>query len=235
MAAYLSVEGLLANYGKMPVLRGVDMTVAQGEIVLLIGHNGAGKSTTPKAIFGLVRPASGRITWRGEDITGRSSARNVAAGMGFMPQGLGVFAGLSVADNLRMGSYALADGAEEAQRLKVVFSLFPMLAERRAERAGALSGGQQRTLSLGIALMGRPELLFIDEPSIGLSPAMVQQVMEQIVRINRDLGTTIMLIEQNVRPALAISHRVYVLKLGRVVLEMTPAEIAARGGFWDLY
>jgi branched-chain amino acid transport system ATP-binding protein len=203
--------------------------------VLIIGHNGAGKSTTPKAIFGLIRPSGGKIVWRGKDITGRDASRNVADGMGFVPQGRGVFGGLTVADNLRMGAYARGNRAEEDAGLEQVYALFPVLAARRQQRAGAMSGGQQRLLSIGIALMGRPELLFIDEPSIGLSPAMVQVVMEQIARINRDLGTTIVLIEQNVRPGLAIADRVYVLKVGRVVLETTPAAILERGSFWDLY
>lgn len=235
MDAYLSVRDLTADYGKLRVLHGVDMDIAKGEIALIIGHNGAGKSTTPKAIFGLLRPSGGKILWRGEDITGRDAARNVAAGMGFVPQGRGVFGGLTVADNLRMGAYTTASRSDENARLDQVFTLFPALAERRAQRAGAMSGGQQRLLSIGIALMGRPELLFIDEPSIGLSPAMVQVVMEQIARINRELGATIVLIEQNVRPGLAIADRVYVLKLGRVVLQTTPAAILERGSFWDLY
>jgi branched-chain amino acid transport system ATP-binding protein len=235
MDPYLSVHNLTASYGKMRVLLGVDMTVAKGETVLIIGHNGAGKSTTPKAIFGLIRPSGGKIVWRGKDITGRDASRNVADGMGFVPQGRGVFGGLSVADNLRMGAYARGNRAEEDAGLEQVYALFPVLAARRQQRAGAMSGGQQRLLSIGIALMGRPELLFIDEPSIGLSPAMVQVVMEQIARINRDLGTTIVLIEQNVRPGLAIADRVYVLKVGRVVLETTPAAILERGSFWDLY
>jgi branched-chain amino acid transport system ATP-binding protein len=235
MDTYLSIHELTADYGKLRVLHGVDMTVGKGEVVLLIGHNGAGKSTTPKAVFGLIRPSGGRVTWRGRDITGHSAARNVADGMGFVPQGRGVFGGLTVADNLRMGAYVLGDRTEEDARLQQVYGLFPALAERRSQRAGAMSGGQQRLLSIGIALMARPELLFIDEPSIGLSPSMVQVVMEQIANINRNLGTTIVLIEQNVRPALAIAGRVYVLKVGRVVLETTPAAILERGSFWDLY
>ena len=235
MQPYLSVQGLLADYGKLRVLHGVDLQAAKGEIVLIIGHNGAGKSTTPKAIFGLLPPASGQVVWRGQDITGRTPARNVADGMGFVPQGRGIFAGLSVLDNLRMGAHVLRDLQEERTRQDLVFSLFPILAERRKQTAGAMSGGQQRLLSIGMALMGQPELLFIDEPSIGLSPMMVSQVLDHIARINRELGTTVVLIEQNVRPALAIADRVYVLKVGRVVLETTPDAILARGGFWDLY
>lgn len=234
-APYLDVAGLEVHYGKLKVLHGIDLHVRKGEIVLLIGHNGAGKSTTPKAVFGLIRPSAGRVTWRDVDITGRASDSNVADGMGFVPQGRGVFGGLSVIENLRMGAYMVRDAVEVARRLEQVFALFPVLAERRAQRAGSLSGGQQRMLSLGLALMSKPELLFIDEPSIGLSPALVEQVMAQIRQINRELGTTIMLIEQNVRPALGIASRVYVLKVGKVVFETTPDVILARDSFWDLY
>jgi branched-chain amino acid transport system ATP-binding protein len=234
-APYLEVAGLEVHYGKLKVLHGVDLHVGKGEIVLMIGHNGAGKSTTPKAVFGLVRPSAGRITWRGADITGRAAERNVADGMGFVPQGRGVFGGLSVIENLRMGAYMVRDGAETGRRMEQVFALFPVLAERRAQRAGSLSGGQQRMLSIGLALMSKPQLLFIDEPSIGLSPALVDQVMARIRDINRGLGTTIVLIEQNVRPALGIANRVYVLKVGKVVFETTPDVILARESFWDLY
>lgn len=234
-AAYLDISGLEAHYGKLKVLHGVDMSVPRGEITLIIGHNGAGKSTTPKAVFGLVKPSAGTVRWRGEDITGRSTEKNVAAGMGFVPQGRGVFSGLSVIENLRMGAYTLRDPAEEERRLAGVFELFPILAERRSQRAGSMSGGQQRMLSLGLALMTGPELLFIDEPSIGLSPLLVQQVMAQIQAINRARGTTIVLIEQNVRPALGIAHQVYVLKVGKVVLRTTADVILARDSFWDLY
>ncbi len=233
--SYLDIAGLEVHYGKLKVLHGVDLQVRKGEIVLLIGHNGAGKSTTPKAVFGLIRPSAGRVTWRDTDITGRASERNVADGMGFVPQGRGVFGGLSVIENLRMGAYMVRDREETARRLSQIFALFPVLAERRAQRAGSLSGGQQRMLSIGLALMSKPELLFIDEPSIGLSPALVEQVMEQIRQINRSLGTTIVLIEQNVRPALGIANRVYVLKVGKVVFETTPDVILARDSFWDLY
>lgn len=233
--SYLDIAGLEVHYGKLKVLHGVDLQVRKGEVVLLIGHNGAGKSTTPKAVFGLIRPSAGRVTWRDTDITGRASERNVADGMGFVPQGRGVFGGLSVIENLRMGAYMVRDREETARRLSQIFALFPVLAERRAQRAGSLSGGQQRMLSIGLALMSKPELLFIDEPSIGLSPALVEQVMEQIRQINRELGTTIVLIEQNVRPALGIANRVYVLKVGKVVFETTPDVILARDSFWDLY
>ncbi len=235
MTPYLTVQGLQAGYGKLQVLHGVDLDVMQGEVVLVIGHNGAGKSTMPKVVFGLLPSWGGAMSWRDEPITGRTPARNVAAGMGFVQQGRGVFQGLSVLDNLRMGAWVVHDKAEAGMRLDRVLTLFPALRDKRSQRAGALSGGQQRLLSIGIALMAQPELLFIDEPSIGLSPAMVQQVMEHIASINRTLGMTIVLIEQNVRPALAIADRVYVLKLGRVVLETTPAAILERGGFWDLY
>ncbi len=232
---YLQIAGLEVHYGKLKVLHGVDLEVRKGEIILMIGHNGAGKSTTPKAVFGLIRPSAGRVVWRDVDITGRGSERNAADGMGFVPQGRGVFGGLSVIENLRMGAYMVHDRAETSRRLLQVFELFPVLAERQTQRAGSMSGGQQRMLSIGLALMSKPELLFIDEPSIGLSPALVDQVMAQIRLINRELGTTIVLIEQNVRPALAIASRVYVLKVGKVVFETTPDVILARDSFWDLY
>jgi branched-chain amino acid transport system ATP-binding protein len=234
-APYLQIAGLEAHYGKLKVLHGVDLEVRKGEIILIIGHNGAGKSTTPKTVFGLIPPSAGSVVWRDVDITGRRSERNVADGMGFVPQGRGVFGGLSVLENLRMGAYMVRDRAEIARRLVQVFELFPVLAERQTQRAGSMSGGQQRMLSIGLALMAKPELLFIDEPSIGLSPALVDQVMAQIRSINRELGTTIVLIEQNVRPALAIATRVYVLKVGKVVFETTPEVILARDSFWDLY
>jgi branched-chain amino acid transport system ATP-binding protein len=229
----LEVDDIEAGYGKLKVLHGVSLRLGAGEILAVIGHNGAGKSTLPKALFGLVRIDAGRVRLDGVETTNRRPAEQVRAGMYLLPQGQGVFPGLSVEENLRLGAYSIGGGDQAA--LDSVFALFPLLAERRRQPAGSMSGGEQRLVSLGMAMMTRPRLLFVDEPSIGLSPVKVQEVMAHLRRISREFGTAILLIEQNVRPALEVADRACVLRLGRVALEDRAARLLGAQDYWDLF
>jgi branched-chain amino acid transport system ATP-binding protein len=219
----------VVGYEKKVVVQGVSLQVDAGEIVALIGHNGSGKSTTLKAIFGLLAKEDWLVTFRGKDITRQRAAQNVREGMAFVPQGRGIFADLTVLENLRLGAYSLGSERLIPQRLDGVYSLFPVLAERQSQRAGSLSGGEQQMLALGMALMLTPRLLILDEPSLGLAPVMVQKVMDSVLEINRRLGTTILLAEQNVKQALNMAHRVYRLKGGLVVVEDAPANLLKEG------
>lgn len=233
--AALTVSGLSAAYGATRILHEVSFTVQRGEIVLFIGHNGAGKSTIPRSVMGFLPRVWGSAHFEGQEVLGRSPAQNVRAGMGMVLQGQGIFPGLSAHDNLIMGGFSLRSGATLRRNLEKVHDLFPVLHERRHVRAGALSGGEQRMLSLGIALMTTPRLLFVDEPSIGLSPALVRQVLGKIQELNRELGITIVLVEQNVRAALEVSGRVLVMKLGQLVSEHQSTDLIGRDQLWDLY
>lgn len=225
----LGVRDLVVGYEKKVVVQGVSLQVDAGEIVALIGHNGSGKSTTLKAIFGLLAKEDGLVTFQGKDITRQRAAQNVREGMAFVPQGRGIFADLTVLENLRLGAYSLGSERLIPQRLDGVYSLFPVLAARQSQRAGSLSGGEQQMLALGMALMLTPRLLILDEPSLGLAPVMVQKVMDSVLEINRRLGTTILLAEQNVKQALNMAHRVYGLKGGLVVVEDAPANLLKEG------
>jgi branched-chain amino acid transport system ATP-binding protein len=229
----LETRAIEAGYGKLKVLHGVSLRLAAGEILAVIGHNGAGKSTLPKALLGLVRIGAGQVLFEDKDVTNRSPAEQVRAGMYLLPQGRGVFPGLSVEENLRLGAHAAGGG--DAAALDRVFGLFPTLRERRRQLAGSMSGGEQRLVSLGMAMTTRPKLLFVDEPSIGLAPLRVQEVMAQLRRISRELGTAILLIEQNVRPALEVADRACVLRLGRMALEDRAARLLEAEDYWDLF
>jgi branched-chain amino acid transport system ATP-binding protein len=222
MSVDLTVRGLVAGYGRKRVVDGIDLTVEAGRILLLLGHNGAGKTTFARSLFGLIEPEAGEIALGGKPITRRSPALNVADGFAFVPQGHGVFRGLSVADNLELGGFVEHDRTELLRRRDRVFEMFPILAERRAQRAGTMSGGQQQMLAIGIALMQAPRLLLLDEPSIGLAPNLVERVMHSVQRINREFGTTIMVVEQNVKASLPIADRVAIFKTGRKVYEGPP-------------
>ncbi|MGQ9524828.1 MAG: ABC transporter ATP-binding protein [Armatimonadota bacterium] len=213
----LRVENLEVRYGAIRALRGVSMHVDEGEIVTLIGANGAGKSTLLRAISGLVRPSEGSITFEGRDITRDRPDRIVQMGIGHAPEGRGIFANLTVRENLEIGAYTRRDKDGIARDLQRVTTLFPRLAERMNQWAGTLSGGEQQMLAIGRALMGRPRLLMLDEPSLGLAPFLVHEIMRTTQEINQQ-GTTVLLVEQNAHMALQVAHRGYVLQTGEVVL-----------------
>jgi branched-chain amino acid transport system ATP-binding protein len=220
----LSVHGLKVGYGGIHAVRGIDFTVAQGELVCLIGANGAGKSSTLKGLMGLVAHG-GDIRFNGERLAGVATHDIVARGLALVPEGRGIFGRLSVAENLDMGAYLRRDRAGiKADRARA-FALFPRLAERRAQLAGTLSGGEQQMLAIARALMGRPRLLLLDEPSMGLAPLMVQKIYETIAAIAVE-GVTILLVEQNANLALQVSHRAYVMESGAIALSGPSCELA---------
>jgi branched-chain amino acid transport system ATP-binding protein len=213
----LEVEDVHVHYGKVEALKGVSLTVDEGEIVTLIGGNGAGKSTTLKTISGLRPVTSGRIRFQGDDIVGVPAYRLVERGISQAPEGRGIFPGMSVTENLEMGAYARSGGrAALSEDFDRVFQLFPRLQERRRQPGGTLSGGEQQMLAIGRALMARPTVLLLDEPSMGLAPMLVAQVFATITEINQQ-GTTILLVEQNAAQALQRANRAYVLETGHIV------------------
>ncbi|SCL68842.1 ABC transporter ATP-binding protein [Micromonospora peucetia] len=220
----LEIDDVSLLYGRIQALHGISLTVDEGEIVALIGANGAGKSTTMRAISGIRPVASGSIRFNGEDITKLRADLRVRRGLCQAPEGRGIFPGMTVLDNLDMGAYTRRDRAGIAQDLDRVLNLFPRLAERRKQAGGTLSGGEQQMLAVGRALMSRPKLLLLDEPSMGLAPMLIQQIFDIIVEINQQ-GTTILLVEQNAQQALARAHRAYVLETGRIVKSGTGAEL----------
>jgi branched-chain amino acid transport system ATP-binding protein len=216
-APLLDVRGLAVAYGGIQAVKGIDLTVGDGELVCLIGANGAGKTTTLKGICGLLPVRSGTVTYAGEPITGRPAYTLVRRGLVMVPEGRGVFGALSIDENLAMGAYARRDAAGVRRDVERVFTLFPRLHERRRQTAGTLSGGEQQMLAMGRALMSKPRLLLLDEPSMGLAPLMVQKVFETIVAVARE-GVTILLIEQNAKLALEVSQRGYVMESGEIIL-----------------
>ncbi|HEY0700633.1 MAG TPA: ABC transporter ATP-binding protein [Micromonospora sp.] len=220
----LEIENLTLLYGRIQALHGISLHVDEGEVVALIGANGAGKTTTMRAISGLRPVAQGSIRFNGTDVTRMRADLRVARGIGQAPEGRGVFPGMTVLENLEMGAYTRRDRGAVAEDLKMVFDLFPRLAERRKQAGGTLSGGEQQMLAVGRALMTRPKLLLLDEPSMGLAPMLIQQIFEIITRINQQ-GTTILLVEQNAQQALSRAHRGYVLETGRIVKEGTGREL----------
>ncbi|MDB5808519.1 MAG: transporter ATP-binding protein [Betaproteobacteria bacterium] len=215
--ALLSVAGLRVAYGGINAVKGIDFTVAAGEMVTLIGANGAGKTTTLKALTGLVRPAAGSVRYNGADITALPSHRLVALGIALVPEGRGVFTRLTVEENIAMGAYCRDDKWGIRADHDHVFALFPRLAERRHQVAGTLSGGEQQMLAIGRAIMGRPRLLLLDEPSMGLAPLMVQKIFETI-RAIAATGVTTLLVEQNAKLALEMCDRGYVMESGEITL-----------------
>ncbi len=220
----LEVAALRAGYGPIEVLRGLDLTVAAGEIVALLGSNGAGKSTLNNNISGLYRPFGGAIRFDGKDIAGTPSMRIVESGLVQVPEGRRVFPNLTVRDNLELGSYRRGKPAR-AQNLERVLTTFPRLRERLRQAAGTLSGGEQQMLAIGRGLMAEPRLLILDEPSLGLSPLLVEEMFALIGRLNAD-GLSILLVEQNVMQSLTIAHRAYVLENGRIALQGLAAELS---------
>ena len=220
----LSVENVVSRYGRIEALHGVSLEVADNEIVTLIGNNGAGKTTLMRVISGVQPKASGHIRFDGKDIDGLAAHKRVARGIAQVPEGRQVFAPLSVEDNLRLGAYRRHD-PKSGDALARIYALFPALAERRMHVAGNLSGGQQQMLAIGRALMSDPRLLLLDEPSMGLAPVLVDQILDAVVSL-RKAGVTVLLVEQNVSAALAIADRAYVIETGRIVLAGASADLA---------
>ena len=221
----LRLDGVDAFYGHIQALRGVSLTVRRGEIATLIGSNGAGKTTTLKTISGLVRGRNGTITFDGKDITPEAAHKLVRLGIGHVPEGRRIFSRLTVMENLQMGGYTRTP-AEISTDMDRVIELFPRLGERRSQRGGSLSGGEQQMLAIGRALMSQPKVLLLDEPSLGLSPILVQQIFSIIEEINRQ-GTTILLVEQNALQALKVASRGYVLQTGSIILADSAESLAA--------
>ncbi len=224
--ALLKIENLSVSYGAIRALTNLSLHVDEGEIVTLIGANGAGKSTTLRAISGLVYATEGTITFQGKPITNASPDKIVRAGIGHSPEGRRVFANMSVHENLEMGAYTRKAGPEVKQDFERVLTLFPRLKERLAQNAGTLSGGEQQMLAIGRALMGRPQMLLLDEPSLGLAPFLVRDIFAIIRDINQQ-GTTILLVEQNAHMALRVASRAYVLETGQITLEDDAAKLLA--------
>ena len=227
MSALLQLSDLHVSYGAIAALRGVELEVREGEIVTLIGSNGAGKSTTLRTISGLLRPTRGSVRFAGEDITGAAPHGIVRRGLSHCPEGRGVFPDLTVDENLSVGLFGRADdhAGADADRERAL-TLFPRLRERIGQRAGTLSGGEQQMLAIGRALLARPRLLLLDEPSLGLAPQVVQTIFRIVREINA-AGTTVLLVEQNARLALGVAHRGYVMETGRIVLSDDAKALAA--------
>jgi branched-chain amino acid transport system ATP-binding protein len=216
--AMLELADVHVRYGNIRALQGVSLRVESGELVALIGSNGAGKSTTLRTISGLLRPSQGAITFEGADITTAPTDRIVAMGISQCPEGRHIFGSLTVAENLRLGAVSRSDGSAIATDLEMVFELFPLLKERIGQAGGTLSGGEQQMLAIGRALMSRPRLLLLDEPSLGLAPLMVERIFGTIAELKRQ-GRTILLVEQNVHQALDVADRAYVVETGRITLD----------------
>jgi len=220
----LRVENLAVNYGMINAVRGVNFEVNQGEIVSLIGANGAGKSTILRTISGLIKPASGTLTYEGQNITKTNAQKIVQLGISHVPEGRHVFKGLSVRENLEMGAFLRNDRANIEADIQAVYDRFPVLGERQKQDASTLSGGEQQMLAMGRALMSKPKLLLLDEPSMGLAPIFIQEIFNIIQQIQAQ-GTTVLLIEQNAKMALSIASRGYVLETGKIVLSGTGQEL----------
>jgi branched-chain amino acid transport system ATP-binding protein len=227
MAAILELNNVTTGYDKADVLQGVSLWVKPGSITCLLGSNGAGKTTLVRSILGLTPPHAGRIVFEGADITSLSTHKIIASGIGCIPEGRKVFPKLTVQENLRIGAYLERSDKVMRARMEEIFRIFPRLAERRAQLAGTMSGGEQAMVSIGRGLMSAPKLLLIDEPSLGLSPLFVKENFNVIRQIN-ERGITVLLVEQNVHQTLAISHFGFVLSKGRVATSGTPSELAAR-------
>ncbi|OZI19061.1 ABC transporter ATP-binding protein [Bordetella genomosp. 9] len=223
----LKVEDLHVAYGGVQAVRGISLEVRPGEITALLGANGAGKSSTLAAIVGTVRPASGRVYFEGREITGTPPEKLVKRGIAMIPEGARVFARQPVEQNLRLGAYTVPSDDVYRQRLEHVYEVFPRLKERRAQLAGTMSGGERQMLAIGRALMSGPRLLLVDEPSLGLSPLLVEQVFDALAALNKQEGLSVLLVEQNMNAALDVATRAYVMQSGAVALSGEAAELAA--------
>ena len=221
----LEIKNLQVSYGAIPALHGISLSVKAGSIVTLIGANGAGKTTALKAISGLLKPKTGEILYEGKNIAGLPPHHIVKLGLSHVPEGRMIFTNLTVLENLQLGAYLEKDRRVIRRELEHVFGLFPRLQERQPQMAGTLSGGEQQMLAIGRALMGRPRLLLLDEPSLGLAPLLIKTIFEKIVEINREQGLTVLLVEQNANLALEISHFGYVLETGRIALSGESASL----------
>ncbi len=230
----LEIDDITLLYGRIQALHGISIEVNEGEIVALVGANGAGKSTTMRAVSGLRPIASGAIRFEGTDISKVRADRRVALGISQSPEGRGIFPGMTVLENLEMGAFLRKDAAGIKSDLDRVYGLFPRLAERRKQFGGTLSGGEQQMLAVGRALMSRPKVLLLDEPSMGLAPILIQQIFSIITEINQQ-GTTILLVEQNAQQALSRAHRAYVLETGRIVKSGTGADLLNDPAVKDAY
>ncbi len=225
MTPLLELRNVHTYYGQIHALKGVSLTVNEGEIVTLIGSNGAGKSTTLRTISGLLRPRQGEILLQGRPMMQMPPHKIVQAGIGHVPEGRGIFPVLTVLENLEMGGYLLKDEREFRRRLEHVFELFPRLRERVAQQGGTLSGGEQQMLAIGRALMQQPRIMLLDEPSMGLAPLLVEEIFNIVQRLNREQRTTILLVEQNAQAALQVAHRAYVLETGQIAIEGSAREL----------
>ena len=224
--AMLAVNDINVYYGAIHAIKGISLTVDEGEIVTLIGANGAGKSTTLRTISGLLKPKTGTINFLGKEIAGMPAHKIVREGISQVPEGRRIFAEMTVQENLELGAFTRTDTAEIQADFKRVFGRFPRLEERRLQQAGTLSGGEQQMLAMGRALMSRPKLLLLDEPSMGLAPLLIREIFNIIVDINKT-GTTVLLVEQNANMALSIANRAYVLETGRITISGDAKELAA--------
>ncbi|MGO9757104.1 MAG: ABC transporter ATP-binding protein [Roseiarcus sp.] len=231
----LSLTNVEANYGAVRALRGVSLTIEEGAVVALLGANGAGKSTTLKCISGVVEARAGAIEFQGRSLNGLSPEKIVKLGIAQVPEGRKIFKDLTVAENLRMGAYVRSDRTEIARDLEFVYSLFPRLTQRASQRGGALSGGEQQMLAIGRAFMARPKLLLLDEPSLGLAPLIVSNIFETLLSVNREQGTTLLVVEQNARIALKNARFGYVMQLGRIVVKGPSEKLRAEKEVLDSY
>jgi branched-chain amino acid transport system ATP-binding protein len=223
----LKIDNIDVYYGDVHVIRDLSMDVNQGELVAVIGGNGAGKTTLIKTISGILKPRKGSITFEGETISGMDANRLVGKGIVQIPEGRLLFPDMSVKENLEMGAYLVKDNARISQKIDEMFTMFPILAERQKQAAGTLSGGEQQMLAIGRGLMSSPKLVMFDEPSLGLAPKLVQSIFEMVVRINKEMGMTVLLVEQNVQHSCKISDRAFVIENGEVVLQGTGQEMLA--------
>ncbi|GAA1365213.1 ABC transporter ATP-binding protein [Streptomyces beijiangensis] len=224
MTALLEVEDLRVAYGKIEAVKGISFTVEAGQVVTLIGTNGAGKTTTLRTLSGLLKPTSGKITFEGKPLTGIPAHKIVALGLAHSPEGRHIFPRLTIAENLQLGAFLRTDKAAIAKDIQRAYDLFPILGERRKQASGTLSGGEQQMLAMGRALMSQPKLLMLDEPSMGLSPIMMQKIMQTIVELKAQ-GTTILLVEQNAQAALSLADHGYVMEIGKISLTGTGQDL----------
>ncbi|AUY52210.1 ABC transporter ATP-binding protein [Streptomyces sp. CB01881] len=224
MTALLEVEDLRVSYGKIEAVKGISFTVNQGEVTTLIGTNGAGKTTTLRTLSGLLKPTSGKVLFDGQPLTTVPAHKIVALGLAHSPEGRHIFPRMTIEENLLLGAFLRSDSAGITADVERAYGLFPILGERRKQAAGTLSGGEQQMLAMGRALMSQPKLLMLDEPSMGLSPLMMQKIMATIVELKAS-GTTILLVEQNAQAALSLSDQGYVMETGRIVLQGTGADL----------
>jgi branched-chain amino acid transport system ATP-binding protein len=233
--ALLVASNIEAAYGPIVALRGVSFAVPEGSIVTILGANGAGKTTILKTVSGVIDPQKGTVIFAGREIQSQDPDKVMRLGLSHVPEGREVFPFLSVRDNLKMGAYTRADPAGVADDLEMVYDYFPVLRDRAEQRAGRLSGGEQQMLSISRALMARPRMMLLDEPSLGLSPKLVKEIFEIIVRINRERGVTVLLVEQNANMALHIADYGYVLEVGRIVMEDTGARLLDKEDIREFY